>query len=292
MRYEDLLRVQAGVVTRAQARDCGVSAYVLRGRVARDELIEVLPGVLASRAHTRDSGGIVVAAALWGRPHGVLDGVAAAWVHGMLPELPDPDRPVGVTVPHRVRRRAPAAVRLRRRDLPSPDRTVRRGMAVTGRGLTALETAATLPDGASFLDRALQRGLPFTDLLAAHDRNVGAVGIPRARDLLVEAADRADSRAERRLIGHLRRDGVDGWVRGVPFGPWEIDIAFPAVRLAVEIDGWAFHSDTERFHRDRRKQNALVGAGWTVLRFTWRDIRDRPQDTVARIRAAVHRLSP
>lgn len=108
----------------------------------------------------------------------MLDGVAAAWVHGMLTELPDPDRPVGVTVPHRVRRRAPAAVRLRRRDLAARDRTVRGAMAVTGRGLTAPETAAALPDGPAFLDRVLQRGLPFPELLAAHDRNVGAAGIP------------------------------------------------------------------------------------------------------------------
>lgn len=92
------------------------------------------------------------------------------------------------------------------------------------------------------------------------------------------------------MIGHLRRAGVEGWVRGVPFGAWEIDLAFPAVRLAVELDGWAFHSDVERFRNDRRKQNALVGAGWTVLRLTWRDVRDRPQDTIARIRAALRRL--
>lgn len=113
---------------------------------------------------------------------------------------------------------------------------------------TALEAAATLPDGATFLDRALQRGLPFAELSAAHDRNIGAAGIPRARLLLVEAADRADSRAERRLVGHLRRAGIDGFVLGLPFGPWFIDIAFPERRLAVEIDGWALEFPGRHAH--------------------------------------------
>ncbi len=71
---------------------------------------------------------------------------------------------------------------------------------------------------------------------------------------------------------------MDGFVPGLGFRRWQIDIAFPVRRLAVEVDGW-----------DRAKQNALVIAGWTVLRFTWHDIRDRPADTVARIVAALRR---
>ncbi|WP_177238713.1 hypothetical protein [Pseudonocardia ammonioxydans] len=44
-----------------------------------------------------------------------------------------------------------------------------------------------------------------------------------------------------------------------------------------------------RFRSDRAKQNALVGAGWVVLRFTWSDIHEHPGRTVAAIRAAVRR---
>ncbi|BBG00696.1 MULTISPECIES: DUF559 domain-containing protein [Pseudonocardia] len=287
MRFQDVLRRQHGVITRAQARACGMSPALVRRRITRGELIEVYPGVLCSTAHRATSRMLVTAAARWAGPHGVLDGVAAAIVHRMLPRQPDRSRPVGVTVPHRVRRTVPDGIRLRRRDLAPADRVTRDGAGVTSPGLTALETAATLPDGAAFLDRVLQRGLPFAELLAAHDRNIGAAGLPRARSLLVEAADRADSRAERRLIRHLRRAGITGFERGLPFGPWFVDVAFPRKRLAVEVDGWAFHSDPERFRTDRRKQNALVEAGWTVLRFTWHDIRDRPEQTVARIRRAL-----
>lgn len=72
------------------------------------------------------------------------------------------------------------------------------------------------------------------------------------------AADRADSAAERLLIRLLRSAGVAGWVPAHPFGPWTIDLAFPADRVAVEVDGWAWHVDVELFRADRRKGNALV----------------------------------
>ena len=57
----------------------------------------------------------------------------------------------------------------------------------------------------------------------------------------------------------------------------------PAARVAVEVDGWAWHSDVERFREDRRRQNALVLAGWTVLRFTWDDLMRRPETVVGQI---------
>jgi hypothetical protein len=65
------------------------------------------------------------------------------------------------------------------------------------------------------------------------------------------------------------------------------DIVFARARLVIEIDGWAFHSDQERFQRDRSRQNRLVAAGWTVLRFTWSDLKDRPEAFVAAIRTAL-----
>lgn len=66
-----------------------------------------------------------------------------------------------------------------------------------------------------------------------------------------------------------------------------LDLAFPAARVAVEIDGLAYHSDAKRFQYDRTRQNLLVSLGWTVLRFTWRDLQDRPDYVVATIQQVV-----
>jgi very-short-patch-repair endonuclease len=55
--------------------------------------------------------------------------------------------------------------------------------------------------------------------------------------------------------------------------------------VAIEIDGWAWHSAPDRFQRDRTKQNDLLG--WTVLRFTWFDLSQNPDDVIRRVRAAL-----
>jgi very-short-patch-repair endonuclease len=51
-------------------------------------------------------------------------------------------------------------------------------------------------------------------------------------------------------------------------------VAFEGVKLAVEIDGFAVHRTAADRARDLARQNALVEAGWTVLRFTWDDLQD------------------
>lgn len=140
------------------------------------------------------------------------------------------------------------------------------------------------PHGSVFLDRALQRHVRFPAVYRAYCRNLGRHGSSVAGRLLVAAADRADSAAERLLVRLLRDAGVSGWVLGHPFGPWRIDLAFPLQKVAVEVDGWAWHVDAERFRNDRRKQNALVRAGWDPLRFTWHDLDGRPRAVLDEIR--------
>jgi very-short-patch-repair endonuclease len=162
-----------------------------------------------------------------------------------------------------------------------------RGLRVAGRGLAALETAVALPDGSAFLDRALQRHVPFDEVYRAYCRGIGRRDSAGIGPLLIAAADRADSAAERIVVRILRRAGIDGWVLGHPVGPYTIDVAFPAARLAVEIDGWAWHVDQDRFAADRRKGNALVRAGWTLLRFTWHDLTRSPASVLAQIVAAL-----
>ena len=286
MDLSELLARQAGVVTRAQALACGLSARTIARRRAAGAWIELLPGVYLVAGHRRSHEMWVRAAWLWAGTRATVHGPAAAFWHGMLDAAPSP---VQVTVPRGVRRARRAEVRIRHKDLAAADRLALRGIEVTARGLTVLETAAALDDGPAFLDRALQRYLRPEDLRAAYARGLGGYGMERAGRLLVAAMDRADSALERRLLRLLRAAGVTGVVRGLPFRAWHVDIAFPDVRLAVEVDGWAWHVDRDRFRADRAKQNALVGAGWTVLRFTWSDVHEHPERTVAVIRAATRR---
>lgn len=62
-----------------------------------------------------------------------------------------------------------------------------------------------------------------------------------------------------------------------------LDLAWPDLALAVECDGLAHHRDVHAFRWDRRRQNLLVLAGWTILRVTWDDVVARPGPTGALI---------
>ena len=42
-----------------------------------------------------------------------------------------------------------------------------------------------------------------------------------------------------------------------------------AARVAVELDGAAFHGSREARERDLRRDTALAAAGWIVLRFSY-----------------------
>lgn len=57
--------------------------------------------------------------------------------------------------------------------------------------------------------------------------------------------------------------------------------------LVVEIDGLAYHGDAKQFAADRRRDAALVGMGYRVLRFTWLDTVRRPGYLLAMVRQAL-----
>lgn len=65
-----------------------------------------------------------------------------------------------------------------------------------------------------------------------------------------------------------------------------MDLAWPDRRVLVEFDG-NVHRERRVFVDDLRRQNRLVLAGWTVLRFTSADVLGRPEQVIAAIRAAL-----
>jgi very-short-patch-repair endonuclease len=66
-----------------------------------------------------------------------------------------------------------------------------------------------------------------------------------------------------------------------------LDIGFPDIKVAVEIDGREFHSSPADFETDRWRQNDLVNAGWRVLRFTARMLDEVPHLVLAAIAEAL-----
>ena len=71
-------------------------------------------------------------------------------------------------------------------------------------------------------------------------------------------------------------------------GPVFLDAAWPEARLAVELDGAAFHGSAQARERDLRRDAALAARGWLVLRFSYRRLMREPTACRAEI-LAVHR---
>lgn len=225
-----------------------------------------------------------VRAAVWSYgDRAVASGLAAAWWHGLTRYAPVE---VDVTTPRTGSGRKRPGVRLRRRDLKPADVVESRGLRVTALPLTAIEAAVRGFGNRGVMDRALQRETTLTELWSAHLRNTGRHGSPSARKLL-QAADGTHSEAERILTKLLRSAGVTGWRTNVKIGGYVVDVVFAAARVAIEVDGWAFHSDQVSFQNDRERQNVIALQGWQVLRFTWLDLVEYPERVIATIMSAI-----
>ena len=72
---------------------------------------------------------------------------------------------------------------------------------------------------------------------------------------------------------------------------WRFDVAWPAMKLAVELHGGTWtrgrHQRGGGFVRDREKMRAGVAAGWRVLEYTDEDLRVRPAQIVEEIQRAL-----
>lgn len=60
-------------------------------------------------------------------------------------------------------------------------------------------------------------------------------------------------------------------------GPYHPDFLWPAQRLIVETDGHATHGTRTAFEDDRARDVELKARGYTVLRFTWLQLIERPE---------------
>jgi very-short-patch-repair endonuclease len=281
---EEFLKRQDGVLTREHARSAGISQDAINRRLRSGRWLRCSPGVyfVDDRPFTDAAR---VRAAVWGcGDHAVASGLAAAWWHGLTKFAP---QTVEVTVPRSGSGRAREGTRIRRRELASCDIVECRDLRVTGLALTVIEAAVRRGGGPSLMDSALQRDAELRGLWTAHLRNKGRHGSPAARRLLQVAGDGARSAAERLFIRLLKEAGITGWKANYPVAGYKVDVAFPKARVVCEIDGLAFHSDSDDFHNDRVRQNAIAIAGWQVLRFTWLDLTEYPQRVIAIVRHSI-----
>jgi hypothetical protein len=203
---------------------------------------------------------------------------------------------IDVTAP-RGRHGAPTIRLHRTRSLDAQDISHHEGVPITTVHCTLLDVAAMARDG------ELERAVAQAERLRLYDhREIQAV-LGRANGhggvgLLRRATSRTPkwtrNEWEAAFLKLLREAGMPEPHTNEPLhapghGHCEPDYHWPAHRVIVELDGFETHGTRAAFHADRAKDAALTAAGYTVMRFTWRQLRDDPDTVADRIRAGCSR---
>lgn len=286
MDWRDRARRQAGVIARWQLGCSGLSPRQIDGLVGRADLTQLLPGVYSPRPVPESVLQRDWAAVLWSG--GVLSHRSSAH----LWRLPVPAATIpNVTVGDRRFRGRIAGVRVHRVRLDHPDRTTLDGLPITNRARTVVDLlrAERYAAARDLRDRALQQAwLDELTIRRCISAQLGRTGNTQLRRLLAELEHGAQAESERKLHAILRRGAITGWrpqyrLR-LPDRIVYIDVALPAHKIAIEVDGRRFHDDgADRFDDDRDRQNDLIAAGWRVLRFTWEMLTEHPSAVLDRI---------
>lgn len=281
---DDYLREHDGVITLEQAGHAGLSRHAVNRRVRTGRWRRCSPGVFFADDRPFTDAARVRAAVWSYGSEATASGLAAAWWHGLTKFAPGV---VEVTVPRDSHHPHRGGVRMRRRDLARNDVVERNGLRVTELALTVVEAAVRNRSGAVLMDTALQRHTELRELWRSHLRNKGRHGSPAARRLLKAASGGARSEAERLLVKLLRQESITGWHANYPVGGYKVDVGFPDAKVAIEVDGLAFHSDADVFVADRQRQNIITLLGWKILRFTWLDLTEYPERVIAEVKHAL-----
>ncbi len=282
----------AGIITVAALRDAGISSNVTSRMVRRGLITREFRGIyrLGFQPPCELERWRLACAAT----AGCLSHGSAARYWGYL-DLPAAE--VHVTV--RRRRRAPTAEWLLVHSTTAPPPTVSAaGLTVTNVLRTAIDLAGQLGNQdhlTGFVDHCIAKRLMTTARLERYVRSHGVhvEGVGLLRRLLLESAD-TDSRAEAELVRLLVGNGIARpatryVIRRDGHFVARVDLAWPAGRLALELDGYCYHSDHGSFVQDRERGNRLVAAGWTLLRTTPSSMRQDPAGLCEAVRTALSR---
>jgi very-short-patch-repair endonuclease len=282
---------QHGVVSRGQLLDAGLSAKTVEVRLRQGRLLRLHPGVYAvGHAQLRQEGRWL-AAVLAAGPGAALSHRSAAAVHGIRES-----GAVEVTTTRRVHVRG--VLIHHTTVLDAQDVTTQRGVRTTTVERTLVDLAAILPPAkAAKLLRETDRlgRLNAAALHAALERMKGRGGAGRRalRAALAEHIRLATSLTRSELEDRFRalldahelpRPLTNHIIHGM-----EIDAVWLEHRLAVELDGWAYHRDRGAFQEDRTRDARLTATGWAVLRFTYADVVERPDWVAQTVQALLSR---
>jgi len=282
-----ILDASGGVVSRRDVIE-NLSPHVLEHAVRRRELTRVLPELYVEAT---DDTSLIKAAARYATPDGALSHTTALWRWGLLRTLA---RPLHITVePGRQPRGSSMVVGHRRQ----PDLEV---VSRDGFPLVRLEQA--LLESAPLLERDRRR---WALIKSVQERRTTATRLDAELQRMPNLKGRAELRQLIDLLGRgchseLELSGYAKVFAHPSLPAFEsqyrvrlsnktvyLDLADPALQVAIELDGAEFHDNPEAIERDRRRDVELAALGWVVLRFSARRLREDPTGVRREVRAVL-----
>jgi hypothetical protein len=282
---------QHGLITRAQVLANGMSESALRHRVERGRLQALHPGVYTLPGVPDSWDRQLLAACYWST------GVASHRSAAQLYRLPGcRDARLEVTV-HHCHLPPRCGILLHFTDrLPPHHRNQIGAIPVTSIERTLFDLGAVLPRRhvGITVDDALRRSLTSLGRLHRCLKEIGGRGRRGTAALRQVLADRTalpripESPLESMFLELVSRSPLPR--PEVQYEIWEgarflarVDFAYPAAKVAIELDGFEFHSGRESFDHDRRRLTAISALGWRLQLLTHTDVTTYGASTLTRL---------
>jgi hypothetical protein len=178
----------------------------------------------------------------------------------------------------------------------------------TVHGIPCTTVARTLVDlGDVVPRRAVERAVDQAEVLRVFDLRSVEASLARAgprrgagvlRAVLADLAEPAltDRELEERFLAICRKAPlpspvVNAWITLNDGVAYKADFLWREERLIVETDGRDVHTTRKAFEHDRLRDQRLALAGYTVVRFTWRQVAGDPQRVAGALRGLLARLA-
>ena len=183
---------------------------------------------------------------------------------------------------------------VRRVVLERPDISSVRGIPVTSASRTLADLGGTVTS--TRFDSAFHHclhtqitSLRELDEMSRRRAGPGHPGAARLREAVgAYAGKAAASPLEARLASRLRRSRLPAPVRQhkvcIEGRLRYLDFAWPDRLLALEVDGYRWHSSRSSWQRDRERLAGLRRTGWTIVQVTVEDVDFRFEDLAAELR--------
>ena len=294
-------RHRSGFVSSDELARHGFSTSGTSRLVERRLIERVGPGWYRSTALPWTHEDRVRQAALLVEPDGALAGTSALHWMGIG------SKPASISlIVHRDQRpRAGRRKIIQSTDLVPVDVRVHRSIRVTtpARSLIDAARSSTLDQLNRLISATVERGLTTEADLAQRFLELARAGRPGVRRMRTALSTRTDlvgpaaTTFEQDLERIILHGGFPKPVRQHQVAcankTYRLDHAWPEYECWAECDSMLAHSSPEQLASDLERQNLVLAAtGWRPVRFTYRDVHDRPEYVVERLADFLPSLLP